>query len=114
MWLDAPTPMRAFYQGLIQVTAALVHVTRNEYPGAVSLLTAGIAKLSAYPGDTLALDVPPFIDGAKACRRAIVALGEKRLREFDKRSIPRLRQLGARVESERLDELETRLGLAGA
>src|SRR5688572_7794939 len=48
VWLEAPNELRAFYQGLIQVTAAFVHVTRNEYPGAVRLLEAGIAKLEGY------------------------------------------------------------------
>src|SRR3990172_4554127 len=47
-WLDAPNELRAFYQGLIQVTAAFVHVTRNEYPGSVRLLAAGIEKLEGY------------------------------------------------------------------
>src|SRR5262249_29813355 len=49
VWLEAPNPMRAFYQGLIQVAAAFVHVQRNEYPGAVRLLENGIAKLELYP-----------------------------------------------------------------
>ena len=48
VWLEAENSEREFYQGLIQVTAAFVHVTRNEYPGSVRLLDAGISKLARY------------------------------------------------------------------
>jgi predicted metal-dependent hydrolase len=113
VWMEAPNRIRAFYQGLIQVTAAFVHVTRNEYPGSVSLLEAGTSRLDVYAADTLGLDVAPFVAGAKAARQYIVALGEKRLREFDLVTVPVLRQLGPRVETERLRELEGRLGIVG-
>src|SRR5687767_11375580 len=48
VWLDAPQEERFFYQGLIQITAAFVHLTRNEYPGTVKLLAEGTAKLELY------------------------------------------------------------------
>src|SRR2546423_14166058 len=52
-WLRAPDPLRAFYQGLIQVTAAFVHLSRNEYPGSHRLLDEGLAKLRRYQPDFL-------------------------------------------------------------
>ena len=90
VWLEAEASEREFYQGLIQVTAAFVHVTRNEYPGSVRLLDAGIAKLARYGASRRGIKVAPFVEGARRAREALLALGERRLSEFDRAAIPRL------------------------
>ena len=90
VWLDAPREQRSFYQGLIQVTAAFVHLTRSEYPGTVRLLDAGIEKLAAYPASYLGIDLGHLVAGASAARQRVVTLGELRLAEFDRESIPRI------------------------
>jgi uncharacterized protein len=88
VWLDSERPLRSFYQGLIQVTAAFVHVTRKEQPGSVRLLDAGIEKLEAYPASYMGLDVARLVAGAKSARRALEELGEKRVADFDRSLIP--------------------------
>ncbi len=88
IWLDAPAAMREFYQGLIQVAAAFVHVKRNEYPGSVSLLDAGIAKLARYGATKRGLALTPFVEGARRARESLLGLGEKRIAEFDQALIP--------------------------
>ena len=90
VWLDAANSDREFYQGLIQVTAAFVHVTRNEYPGSVRLLDAGIAKLARYGVRKEGIELARFVSGARTAREALQALGEKRLREFDRGLIPQI------------------------
>ena len=90
VWLDSERGMRAFYQGLIQVTAAFVHVTRNEFPGAIRLLDAGIEKLEKYPASFMGVRLGPLIDGAKVARSRLWALGEARISEFDRGLIPRI------------------------
>jgi hypothetical protein len=90
VWLDSERPLRNFYQGLIQVTAAFVHVTRKEYPGSVRLLDAGIGKLEAYPASYMGLDLARLVAGAKAARRELEGLGEKRVAEFDRSLVPRI------------------------
>jgi predicted metal-dependent hydrolase len=90
VWLDAENAERDFYQGLIQITAAFVHVTRNEYPGSVRLLDAGIAKLARYGERKHGIELATFVAGARLARESLLALGEKRLSEFDRRLIPRL------------------------
>jgi predicted metal-dependent hydrolase len=90
VWLDAPEPLRAFYQGLIQVTAAFVHLVRNEYPGAVRLLDAGIEKLDRYPASYLGVELAPLREGAKAARERLVELGARRIAEFERALIPRI------------------------
>ena len=88
IWLDAPAPLRDFYQGLIQVAAAFVHVKRNEYPGSVRLLDAGIAKLARYGASQEGVELAPFVGGARRARETLLSLGEKRIAEFDHALFP--------------------------
>ena len=92
VWLDAPQQLRLFYQGLIQVTAAFVHVVRNEYPGAVRLLETGVEKLERYPASFLGIDLDALVAGAKVARERLEALGERRVRDFDRALIPPVRR----------------------
>jgi uncharacterized protein len=88
VWLDSEREMRGFYQGLIQVTAAFVHVTRNEFPGSIRLLDAGIEKLERYPASFHGVKLEQLLTGAKAARSRLWHLGEKRIAEFDHALIP--------------------------
>ncbi|HWC29573.1 MAG TPA: DUF309 domain-containing protein [Dehalococcoidia bacterium] len=88
VWMDAERGDRAFYQGLIQVTAAFVHVTRNEYPGSIRLLDAGIEKLEKYPETYRGVRLGSLLDGVRACRSRLQHLGEKRIADFDRALIP--------------------------
>ena len=88
VWLDAENSEREFYQGLIQITAAFVHVTRNEYPGSVRLLDAGISKLARYGARKEGIELASFVAGARRARESLLGLGEKRLAEFDRGLIP--------------------------
>ena len=90
VWLDSERELRGFYQGLIQITAAFVHVTRNEYPGSVRLLDAGIKKLERYPATFKGVRLGPLLDGARTARSRLLALGEKRIAEFDRALIPQI------------------------
>ena len=90
VWMDAERDLRGFYQGLIQVTAAFVHVTRDEYPGAIRLLDAGIEKLERYPSSYLGVQLAPLLKGAHAARSRLQHLGAKRIADFDRTLIPRI------------------------
>ena len=82
--------MRNFYQGLIQVAAAFVHLQRNEYPGTVKLLNEGLRKLRSYPAVTLGVQLTPLIKEAQAVQRSVVEAGENRLREIDLGTLPKV------------------------
>ena len=90
VWLESERGLRGFYQGLIQVSAAFVHVTRNRYPGGVKLLAEGIAKLERYPARYMGLEVGTFVEGARGARDRLLELGEPRISEFDRTLIPRI------------------------
>ena len=94
--MDAPREMRAFYQGLIQLTAAFVHLTRDEYPGTVRLLDAAIEKLEGYPRSYMGIELRTLVSGARSVLDRLSDLGEKRLKELDRASLPRI-EGGART-----------------
>jgi hypothetical protein len=48
LWRAAPDEERDFYQGLIQVAAGLLHLSRRNARGARNKLTEGLARLRPY------------------------------------------------------------------
>ena len=88
VWLDSARELRAFYQGLIQVAAAFVHLQRNEYPGTVKLLHEGLRKLEAYPPTTLGVDLAALTKDAPAVEARILRSARRGLREIDLASLP--------------------------
>lgn len=68
LWLVAPLPARRFFQGVIQLAAAYVHVARGEWPGAVKLLDAALAKLREFAPAYLGIDVAAMARDATAGR----------------------------------------------
>jgi predicted metal-dependent hydrolase/pimeloyl-ACP methyl ester carboxylesterase len=93
VWLRSPEPLRRFYQGLIQITAGFVHLTRNEYPGTHRLLGEGLAKLRWYEPDFLGVATGKLVAEAALVREEVLALGEHGLAGFDGSRIPRVEQL---------------------
>lgn len=90
LWMVTPLPARTFFQGVIQLAAAFVHLYRREYPGIVKLLDAAIDKLSDFRPKQFGIDVSALVADASRAREAIAALGEDRLAEWDEAGIPRI------------------------
>jgi predicted metal-dependent hydrolase len=88
VWLDSARELRAFYQGLIQVAAAFVHLQRNEYPGTVKLLHEGLRKLEAYPSPTLGVDLTGLTSASRVIEAQVVAAGERGIKTIDVASLP--------------------------
>ena len=57
IWLHTEPPEKTFLQGLIQVTAAFHHQSRNNLHGTASLLRAGLVKLDDFPPHHRGLDI---------------------------------------------------------
>lgn len=90
VWLDSERELRHFYQGLIQVAAAFVHLQRNEYPGTVKLLYEGLRKIEAYPPVVLGVDLAALAKASRVIETRVLEVGEKRLREIEIDSLPRV------------------------
>ena len=90
VWIVSPWPVRDFFQGIIQVAAAFVHLKRNEYPGTHHLLAEAMLKLEGFAPRYLGVDVERLLADARRARDEVLALGEGRLHLFDRRFIPRI------------------------
>lgn len=71
IWLHTEPPEKTFLQGLIQITAAFHHQSRNNLRGTTSLLRAGLAKLDDFPPHHRGLHVEKLREVA---RRWLAAL----------------------------------------
>jgi predicted metal-dependent hydrolase len=91
VWLDSERELRHFYQGLIQVAAAFVHLQRNEYPGTVKLLHEGLRKIEAYPPITLGVDLASLAKASREVETRVLEVGERRLREIDITTLPQVK-----------------------
>jgi len=60
IWLQCQEPEKTFLQGLIQVTAALHHLQRNNTLGATSLLKAALRRLESYPARYAGIEAEVF------------------------------------------------------
>jgi uncharacterized protein len=60
IWKEIETEEKIFYQGMIQAAAALVHVQRGNYRGAVSLYFKSRGKLDQLPAVWMGIDVEHF------------------------------------------------------
>jgi uncharacterized protein len=91
LWREELRPVRALYQGILQVGVAFHHVRRLNYHGAVYMLTRGPAYLEPFAPVCQRVDVAALIASAVRARASIEALGRHRLAEFDWSLAPRVR-----------------------
>lgn len=77
-WAGDNTRLRAFWQGLIQVAIACVHVQRANREGAKDLFAAGLQKMRPFAPDCEGIDVAALIEDAERCSAAIGCPGEPR------------------------------------
>lgn len=71
IWLHTAPPEKTFLQGLIQVTAAFHHHSRENLRGTKSLLRAGLLKLEDFPPHHRGLNVEKL---RKVARQWLAAL----------------------------------------
>ncbi len=90
LWRAEPRPVRALYQGILQVGIAFHHVRRGNHHGAVTMLRRGVAHLRPFAPACRQVDVARLIADAERALAAIDALGPSRLAAFDWASAPRV------------------------
>ncbi len=77
-----------FYQGIIKAAAGYHHLLRDNYRGAVNLLSDTFRLLEPYRPVTLGVDVERLIADIRATLTRIEELGPERLAEFERSQIP--------------------------
>ncbi len=65
LWRETSGPARNFYQGLIQVAAAFVHVQRKNPEGAEDLYAKALKHLAAYAARYQGMDADRLIKAAR-------------------------------------------------
>jgi predicted metal-dependent hydrolase len=90
IWRESEGAERHFYQGLIQLDAALIHTDRGHWGGVANLLTRSLGHLEQCPDRLLGMDVARLREQIRAYREEILALKEGRKEGFDKSLLPDL------------------------
>jgi hypothetical protein len=83
--------VRGLYHGILQVGVGFHHWGRGNFHGASVLLEEGIERLRPFAPTCQTIDVATLIADATAARERLIALGPKRMSEFDPASAPRVR-----------------------
>lgn len=93
IWIGERRAIRGFYRGILQVAAALLHLERGNYRGAVTLLGKGGGNLKPFTPRCQQVDVAGLLRDAARLREALEILGPERFRELDRGLIPHVRFL---------------------
>lgn len=90
--------MRNFYKGILQVGVGFYHITRQNYSGAVKVLTRGINYLKPYAPCCRGVDVARLIDEAARVLHQVQARGAARIGEIDPTTLPRVHYEKSKME----------------
>lgn len=83
IWRESAGAARHFYQGLIQLDAALIHTQRGHWGGVANLLRRALGHLEECPEQFLGMDVARLRDQLRAYQAEIAELNDGRKEAFD-------------------------------
>ncbi len=90
LWRAEPEPVRALYQGVLQIGVGFHHLRRGNWRGAVGLLEDGIEKTSRFLPRCMGVDTAALVARSRRCLELLRALGPERIAEFDWALVPRI------------------------
>jgi CheY-like chemotaxis protein len=88
VWMAEPSSIRLLYQGILQVGVALYHVQRQNWRGAMKVLTRALPKLDHFEPTCKGVDVSQLLADARRIQWHLIELGENRISEFDSELFP--------------------------
>lgn len=94
IWRESGGAERHFYQGLIQIDAAIIHTGRGHWGGVANLLARSLGHLKQCPDRLLGMDVARLREQLRAYRAEILAVKEGRKPVFDETLLPDLEVAG--------------------
>lgn len=89
-WLAEPRPIRAMYQGILQVGVALLLIQRGNWMGAVKMFRRGLPRLRSLPPICQGVNIAALRTAAEALHAEIMELGADRLGELDQSRFPKV------------------------
>lgn len=90
IWRHEPDPVRALYQGILQIGVALHHLRRDNWRGAVKLLLAGIEKVERFVPCCMGVDTEGLLGASRRCLALLQQIGPERVHEFDWSLVPQI------------------------
>lgn len=93
VWMRHSENSRIFFQGLIQVAAALHQLDRGIYHGVEKHLRNAQWKLEPFQPTFLRIDVKQLVDFISKAQKQLQKLGKQNLHDFDVRIIPQIKKL---------------------
>jgi predicted metal-dependent hydrolase len=88
IWRAEADPVRALYQGILQIGVAFHHLRRGNWRGAVKLLDGGSEKVGRFLPRCMGVETAPLHASALTCLTLLRDLGPERVDEFDWSLIP--------------------------
>lgn len=85
LWIEAATPLKNFYQGILQIAVACYHLENHNWRGAVILLGEGIARLRPYLPVYASIDVAQLVSQSAKLLSDLQQTGPDRVVEFVQR-----------------------------
>lgn len=82
-WLAEAGPIRGLYKGILQIAVAYLHLTRENYEGALKVYGRSLKWLRAWPDSCRGVDVAQLRRDAAAVFAEVERLGPERLAAFD-------------------------------
>ena len=89
-WNDEQGITRILYQGLLQIAVGYLHITRQNWRGAVKVLERGIPKVAHFQPTCQGIDVADTLTQAQAIRDELLSLGPDRVAAFDTTKFPKI------------------------
>ncbi len=83
-WRAEHGPIRTLYQGILEIAVSYLHITRNNYDGAVKVYGRALKWLHNYPDACQGVDVAQFKRDAGDVFAEVQRLGPKQLADFDR------------------------------
>ena len=82
IWMEAGEPNRTFYQGILQISVGLYHLSDRNWRGAVVLLGEGIGRLAYYQPDYLEIDVENLLGQTSQLLKVLQEAGPEKITDF--------------------------------
>ena len=89
-WRAEPRPVRALYQGILQIGLAFLQIERGNWIGAVKMFRRGLPRLQELPDICQGVHLAALRPVAATIHAEIVALGPDQLHEFDQSRFPQI------------------------
>lgn len=88
LWRAEPRPVRALYQGILQIGVAFHHLQGGNWIGAVRLLERGLARVEPFQPCCQGVDTARLVAQARLCLEQLIMLGPEHAGAFPWALVP--------------------------